>query len=507
MVYGDARNDQAFAAPLSMENAGLSLECALPTRLARVSGAPLRPALAPGVVVRRQVVEGRPSVFVHAAGGEGLVVLGEREWTLLRAADGTRDLEGIVQAARRHGVRRAVEEVGGWFAELLSAGVLIDASLTSSHAERVAHEAREHARVRMTNVRPERSLVPLPEFRLRCDGRGSCCRFYPTTLFSEAEAARARALVPDVLAGGDDGSRVFTAADGGSGSSVEAIGVAFSGLAVAMVDGRCAYLGPEGCRIHAAGGASAKPLGCRSYPARFVDDGEVVRVAPALECACVFRSARRCDDGDAEPLTTATTTSTLDPAVVVDSVPLEIRVTSERSWTRSEYLAWHRECSRGCDGGAAGLDALEQLEGFARALWGTSSESSARAFDARALTLQAVDSLATRARRRHQLHAAVRSPKDLARLVPRWIERAAERVLHEELGAPTPLDEAFYVRAMAFAHGWLDGDAPLVVSIARRAASIAIARHFDAVVSDEERRGEPALDHPLALVEAAARTL
>ena len=57
----------------------------------------------------------------------------------------------------------------------------------------------------------------------------------------------------------------------------------------------CAYLEGEGrCSLHAKGGPEAKPLGCRTFPTSFIDDGDSVRVSVAVECS---RGDRRTRDG------------------------------------------------------------------------------------------------------------------------------------------------------------------------------------------------------------------
>src|SRR5690606_34540249 len=75
--------------------------------------------------------------------------------------------------------------------------------------------------------------------------------------------------------------------------------------------------------------------GCRTFPARYVDVGDAIRVAPRPECACVFASARR-EDG--EPLTTARRGAELPRETFVPALPPRARLGS-REVDREELLA------------------------------------------------------------------------------------------------------------------------------------------------------------------------
>ncbi|HVY44562.1 MAG TPA: hypothetical protein VHB21_01735, partial [Minicystis sp.] len=72
---------------------------------------PLRPRLADHAVARGHVVGGELRVVLHDMRGGGLIDVGPREWVLLAAADGTRDVDGLALAARNEGARVGVEAV------------------------------------------------------------------------------------------------------------------------------------------------------------------------------------------------------------------------------------------------------------------------------------------------------------------------------------------------------------------------------------------------------------
>jgi lysine-N-methylase len=495
--------DQASPARRSTARASMSPEVgeSRPHRRGFAGVEAMRPRLAPDVAVRRHLVDGRPALAVHDTRDGRLAVVGEREGALLRCADGTRDLEGIRLAAERLGARATPSDVERWFSELRQAGLIVDADEWGAPTE----DVRAEAPLRVADeVRP---LRPLPGYRLRCDGRGSCCRFYPTTLFTEADAVRARALAPDVLGAGDDASRAFTPSRGASGLSADGAGRDFAGLAVTMVDGACAYLDRAGCRIHAAGGASAKPTGCRLYPASFVDDGECVRVSVLPECACVFRSGL---DGatDGEPLILASNTAELDPLAHVERLPETLVVSDAATWSRTRYLDWHRAASTAIEADPA-VDAAAFLHALAEGL--DDSGAAPRHgddHDLREALAPELQELIVRARRRSALHAPWRSVIDLARLVPSWLAATGDVLARKGVGSPSWADERLYLRSVAYGHVWIADGVPLRSALRRRAARVLLARWLDhAARAEGFANHEPALEHPLALVEAAARWL
>ncbi|MGE0784776.1 MAG: YkgJ family cysteine cluster protein [Sandaracinaceae bacterium] len=205
-------------------------------------------------------MEGRRCGVLHDDRRTGALVLGAREVALVRAMDGTRDLEGVRRAA---GVSVALDELRRFAEQLGEVGAL--------DAEQATFDEPAFAR-------------PLPVEAwpggFRCDGAGECCASFDTVLFTSLERARARAAHPETLDAGLDEARAFSP----DRDSDETLG------AVACVDGRCAYRDPHArrCVIH-----PQRPHGCRTFPLGFLDVGPAIRVTVRMECACAFL-----EDGD-----------------------------------------------------------------------------------------------------------------------------------------------------------------------------------------------------------------
>src|SRR6185312_7309697 len=87
---------------------------------------PARPMLAAHVLARRHVVDGEALGVLHDRRTGRLVQIGPREWELLAAADGTRDLEGILLAAAREGARARAPALQAFFEQLQDDGMLED---------------------------------------------------------------------------------------------------------------------------------------------------------------------------------------------------------------------------------------------------------------------------------------------------------------------------------------------------------------------------------------------
>src|SRR5262249_22825791 len=139
------------------------------------SALPARPQLASHVLARRHVVEGNEIVVLHDRSNGSLVQIGPREWALLAAADGTRDLDGILLAASREAARVQRPALTAFLEQLLAAQMLDDGAPQSPDPAAPPDENEPSA--------PERPLDPLPGFTLTCDGSGSCCALYPSILF------------------------------------------------------------------------------------------------------------------------------------------------------------------------------------------------------------------------------------------------------------------------------------------------------------------------------------
>ncbi len=131
---------------------------------------PLRPKLAAHVLARRHLVDGDERVVLHDLGSGGIVQIGPREWGLLAAADGTRDLEGILLAAAREGAHARAPALEGFLQQLHLAGMLADGGETAAEVAEAGTttEADEGAAARPdrgaprvhAHVRRERELLP-----------------------------------------------------------------------------------------------------------------------------------------------------------------------------------------------------------------------------------------------------------------------------------------------------------------------------------------------------------
>jgi len=454
-----------------------------------VTSLPLRPRLADHAVIRRHRVGNEDFWVLHDQRSGIAYRLGAREWGLLAQADGSRDLAGIVAAASRAGSFAREETLRAFLTALHEAGLL------------------EEGVAPFPDPSPRPSshpLDPLPNFSLACDGRGSCCRLYATVIFRPVEEARARALLPHVLDAGEHPERAFTPLHGASPCGASS---------APLVDGRCAYLDEHGlCRIHAARGPDEKPLGCRTFPAIFVDDGEAVRVAPAVECACVLASAIAPRDGAPLVPDGARSSADLDEGILVAALPDEILVTPGQTAPRAALV----RLSRVIAAWTSSLDAPAALVGLAAAIEaeGLDPAVAARVFAAPPpLDVERLRpffaELAGRAARRVRIDATFRAEDDLARRALGWIERAARSLADEPRLVPADprvvRAEAFYVRAGAHAYQLFAGDLPLAHALRDRAARLLVARALGHLVTPDEVRREGALEHPLALVEATLR--
>jgi lysine-N-methylase len=458
---------------------------------------PIRPRLADHVLARRHLTGSETVVVLHDQRTGRIVQLGPREWGLLAAADGTRDLDGVVLAARREGAHARVPALHAFLEQLHGAGLLADGLPDDSDAE--SHAAIDASSSVSDQLAADRPLDVLPDFSLHCDGSGSCCRIYASVIFGPVEAARARALFPEIQGGGDRHERVFLP-DRGSAPT--------GGSAVTLVDGRCAYLGESGhCSIHARAGGPAKPIGCNLFPASFLDDGERIAVSASVECACILASVGRPGGAPLIPAE-ARLRSDLDPSVFVASLPAHLAVTRDTSADRAAVRPWSRR-----------LTALPPPADTARTLWSLAAVLDERGLDAEPAPcfdspppidpteiLPWIEALARRAARRVAEDAVWRSERDLARLASSWIADAAGALLSSggvSLPPSAPEGEAFYLRAAL--HGYkLFGDIPLTVALRDRAVRLLVARALPAVFA---RAGatDPACAHPLALVEAMLR--
>ena len=455
-----------------------------------MSTLPFRPRLAEHALVRRHVIDGAEVVVIHDTRSGDLLRMGPREWDLVAGADGTRDFDALVLAAARRGALRRASEVRAVLDYLHAAGLLADG---------LGHPSP------VDEGEPARPLDVLPGYGLTCDGSGDCCSMYGSVIFTPLEAARARALRPEVRGAGDREERAFTPE---RGSTLE------GALAVALVDGRCAYLTDDRrCSIHIAAGEQAKPRGCRVYPASFIDDGERVRVSVGTECPCVFASVDR-EGGVPLVDPVARTRADLGPLARVTALPEILAITAGTTAPRAAVVAWSRAVAAGLpavDDRAADIVAL--LWSLARAI-GAHGLDEAAARDAIASPRAPEDAelaplvtaLAARARARVASADAWRGAQDRSRRASHWISSAAASLLDPAARAASlgddrfRRDEIFFLRVQIHGHQ-LVGDLPLAVALRDRAVRILLSRALVEALPE----GDPARPHPLALVEAMMR--
>jgi lysine-N-methylase len=465
---------------------------------------PRRPILLPHVFPRR-----------HLTGTTRLVVLldteknrshpiAERSWRVLSAMDGSRDVDGIVRRVRLDGGRVEPDEVAAFVAELAEAGLVGEAPEQPSST--VEPMLRAPLPTPLPPEDPTRVLEQLPGFGLHCDGKGSCCRFYPTVAFTPLEAARARVHCPDVLDAGHVEPRAFLPIAGRDSSL----------LAVALTKGRCAYLEPSGaCGVHRAAGASAKPLGCRTYPARFVDDGLSVRVSPWFECACVASSAcRGAEPGVSLVPNEASTIAELPPGVHVEHLPELIAVAERHMATRAELSYWSRSLAAACP---TELDGVAAYASLARALDKSGLDEAASLAALREPVAPTPDDVraylvALHLRADRLARDAFRDPDDLTLRSATALATACELAAGalDELLEPAPAYarvEAAHLRVALFGHHLAMGlgrQKTLAVACFDRSVRLLAARALG-VVARLGELDDPAFAEPLALVEALSR--
>ena len=467
--------------------------------------------------MRRHIIDGNEVVVAHDRRSGASARLGGREWGLLRCADGTRDRQGLLAAAALRGYRIGRGDLDAFLDELDRAGMLADGPPPDETAT-VAHP------------RAQASVDPLQDFGLHCDGRGTCCRSYPTTLLTPEEAARASALCPEALARGWDPERTFTPELGSSFGLPRGLERA---RCVTVVEGRCAYLARDGrCELHTAGGPRVKPLGCRQFPAVLADDGEAIRVAPAPECACVLRSVGL---AGGEPLVSATalTGAGLEPGTFVRRLPEQVRLAGQRIVALSDYRGWWRaECERWarawrqCQPESAHVASAAMPSDVPATLWHLAASLEADGLaqgDSWRAAWQAPgvprDELAPWLR---ALSAAIdarlaewslwRSTVDVVPHVARAARAAAERLAaapaasHAAPATAIRRAEAFTVHARLHAHGFAD-ELPLATALRDQAVRLLLARALPATLRGPASAlaNDAAADEPIALVEALLR--
>ena len=412
-----------------------------------------RPRLAASVSARLHWVDGELVVALHLPSAGSIACLDARSWAVVRAADGSRDLRGILEAARSSAGNIAEAAARDLLDRLYSVGALDNQPSSPPTTTSGARRART-----------------LAGFSLSCDGRGTCCRLYPTITFLPDERAHARSACPELLDGGHHPERVFSPLAGGAAPS-------WHPRAVAMIDGRCAYLSPDNqCSIHVKAGAARKPRGCRSYPLAVVDDGRELRAGPRPECRCVLLSP---------PVSNSNPWTDVPDHLPVDRVPATIAVGDGTDWERARFIAWCDDVLERAAGATDGVVLLTELADRIAPTAGTLAEQMTA-------WSGALD--------RHVQRHAFRVESDLVRVVPRWMRQA----LAKHAGAPSLPSESLYLRALTHLRAWATGSLPLAAALRERMLRLRIARAM--ATCPELAPDDSAADAPLAVVEALAES-
>jgi lysine-N-methylase len=435
----------------------------------------VRPRLHDDVIARRHLADGRDLVVLHDERSQRVMKILPVQWEVIALADGTRDVEGIVLAARARGVTIEESDLTEFIGYLAREGVLDEGPL--ANVEPDPHPDADLAEV---------PLDPIDGWRFTCSGRGTCCEVFPTILFTPVEAARALVVLPNE-------THEFFPERGEPREGKL--------LAPILNGGRCRYFIDRKCTIHAAGGAKAKPEGCSAFPMQLVYDGEVVRAATAYECACVADGVGA-TDGEGPIPEGARLFGDLH-RVRVGRVPEEVWLDAEQSATRDEVRAFYRELAR-----------APAPDDVAMGFWSLASAIEAagldpkivRAFGSTAFVEEALpwlEELASCISQWREPLAAYRAEDDLTRCAFGWMLDAAARIGEDpswrtpERGSRAAIQEAFYARTTS----WLCRDAigalPLTTALRVRAIRVWLSRALDV---DDFRAAEP-----LALVEVMFR--
>lgn len=451
-------------------------------------GLPLRPRLAEHAVLRHRLLAGLEHFVVHDITTDEVLEVSARTVEIIRCADGTRDLGGVLLAAVRRGVYRNATEVEAVLAELMERRLLADGL-----------ELGDPPR----SPTPERPLEVLDDFTLHCDSNGTCCCTHSAVAFRQAEMERARMMVPER----EEANLSFLPLIG----SIER-GV----LAPTMIDGRCPYLEPDGrCQLHRLGGPEAKPLGCRLFPATFVDDGEAIRVSVMVECPCVLQSVGK---PGGEPLVPpgAVVEGDLEQAIRITRLPEQIKLGPERSAPRAALRQWSQALS----------PLLADVDDPLAALWtlaevvkehGLAPEAAVAALprasapSAMALGLPAMH-LVQRAQRKEQAQLESGAEQTPAGRLSRWLAREAGALLTghdaaQDLLGPRPEvlpRERFYLGATLFGHHLVSEGQPLESALRDRALRLLLARRLGRERPDDCAELTAAA-FPIVVVEALMR--
>jgi lysine-N-methylase len=453
---------------------------------------PFRPRLADHALLRRYHIKGVERLLIIDAITDDVLEIEANALDLIRCADGTRDLGGIILTAVRRGAYRRASEVTGLLAELAERGLLTDGIEPGLPP----------------NLRcPERPLEVIPGYSLHCDANGSCCGTYSAVALSPDEAQRARALLPEILNTDADRSRGFLPVQ----SSVE-----LHALAITMVDGHCPYLADDGrCRIQLVAGPEAKPRGCRIFPATFVDDGRAVRVSVAVECPCVLASLGLEGGGNLLP-SGAAVEADLIPGSPIVRLPEIITVSESHRATRDELRTWSKalvELTVNLDDPLAAFwclaDAVREAglspEAAREVLRGATPPPSISL----GFPLMKLASIAQA--KEEMLRHLGADATDRTSQLALWLSRGAQELLKHDavdhlLEAPPqfPGHERFYFRATLFGHHLVATEMTIEQALRDRALRLLLARQLGSDVP-EECADHPAAAYPITAVESMMR--
>ena len=458
-------------------------------------GLPHRPRLDDAAMVRRHRVDGEDKWLLHDARQSEALELTPEQLEQVLVCDGTRDLGGILLAAARQGAYRRASEIGGLLSELARRGLLADGTAPPHPILDDPDQAR---------VEPADRPLEVLDFRLHCDGNGSCCTTYSSIPFTEEECRRAEATVPEVVEELGPGRRRFLPVHGAGPSKL---------MAVTPVDGACAFLDGEGrCRIHARAGEAAKPRGCRSFPAQLVDDGEAVRASVAVECPCVLSSLERGDGGAPLVPEGAELAGVLPGGTRVIPLGESVAIAPQRRASRAELRQFTQHALQWLP---------EQADGVAIA-WSLAEVITDDGLDEEAVRRGIGDAappeptvlkpwLEALAAQLDDKRRSVtwRGSRDRARRLAGWLDDAAQRLLDEDalrenLSGPGTwaAHEAFVLRANFWGYQLGLSNHDVVTGLRDRAVRLLLARQAGALDVDP---AEPASRYPITAVEAVMR--
>ncbi len=446
-----------------------------------------RPRLLEQVLPRWHRIDGVERVALHDSERGSLALIEASDWSVLALADGTRTQREIVAATSTDAPRSTVE-VAKLFDALFDLGLVVDGASPVVSTE---------APVGAATVRANRPLDLLSDYALLCDGRGGCCSQYSSIVLTENDHERARRA----------GLRSHESGRFSGEALLPFSGTHSSKRALPIVDGGCAELTDDRrCSLHERGGADAKPIACSSFPRTFVDDGEVVRVSIACECACVFRSV----GGFTRPGEALVAAKAIDDRIISEELnvrvlPEMVPVTSGVFASRSDVVTWSKR--------ALAESVPEELVGRlvaeAAALRAVAQEA-ARAAGAPMLEapgdplIRELASFRDRSRAAAASAESWRSARDRTRIVRRHVADAAERLATDDRALAQVMtldtwrsDEAFYYRASLHGHLFVDASVALVDALQRAAIAVLVARALGATGTFES--------HPLAAVLAMVR--